>query len=125
MKFFFAFFRCTETGYNVSHFFSINNATGDVNLLEDIDREKTGDTILVSLMVTDEGEPPKSGTSSLNITVLDINDNVPQFNQSIFEITIWKVKSQFIFEQIYIMNKVHKDIMRVTNLYKTFEHAFH
>lgn len=36
----------------------------------------------------DKGSPPLSETVSVNVTILDINDNTPVFSESIFTVTV-------------------------------------
>ena len=45
------------------------------------DRE-TRDSYLLTITASDEGNPQKSSSVKLSITVLDVNDNAPQFNAS-------------------------------------------
>ncbi|XP_072290397.1 protocadherin beta-16-like [Eucyclogobius newberryi] len=56
-------------------------------LQKPLDREKEE---IVSLLLTavDGGEPQRSGTMIIHITVLDANDNAPVFTQSIYEASI-------------------------------------
>lgn len=46
-----------------------------------LDREKE-ETLLLTLTAVDGGEPQKSGTLKIRVTVLDTNDNAPVFTQS-------------------------------------------
>ncbi|XP_020655041.3 protocadherin alpha-6 isoform X11 [Pogona vitticeps] len=52
-----------------------------------LDREKSPAHHLL-LTATDGGQPALSGTLHLEIIVLDANDNVPLFNQSVYEATL-------------------------------------
>ncbi|XP_069619745.1 protocadherin gamma-C5-like isoform X4 [Ranitomeya imitator] len=52
-----------------------------------LDREEKQEHHLI-LTVIDGGEPARSGTCRLTIVVLDINDNPPVFNQSVYKICI-------------------------------------
>ncbi|XP_072295791.1 protocadherin gamma-A11-like isoform X32 [Eucyclogobius newberryi] len=56
-------------------------------LQKPLDREKEE---IVSLLLTavDGGEPQRSGTMIIHITVLDVNDNAPVFTQSIYKASI-------------------------------------
>ncbi|XP_055015299.1 protocadherin gamma-A11-like [Boleophthalmus pectinirostris] len=56
-------------------------------LQKPLDREKEE---IVSLLLTavDGGEPQRSGTMLIHITVLDANDNAPVFSQSIYKASI-------------------------------------
>uniref|UniRef100_A0A2K5F239 Protocadherin beta 10 n=1 Tax=Aotus nancymaae TaxID=37293 RepID=A0A2K5F239_AOTNA len=49
-----------------------------------LDREEQGELSL-TLTALDGGSPPRSGTSTVHIVVLDINDNAPQFTQALYE----------------------------------------
>ncbi|XP_053319405.1 protocadherin gamma-C5-like isoform X5 [Spea bombifrons] len=52
-----------------------------------LDREENQEHKLI-LTAFDGGEKPRSGSSEIIVTVLDINDNAPQFYQSVYKISI-------------------------------------
>ncbi|XP_044136918.1 protocadherin gamma-C5-like isoform X13 [Bufo gargarizans] len=52
-----------------------------------LDREEKQEHDLV-LTAIDGGEPARSGTCRITVVVLDINDNPPVFNQSIYKVSI-------------------------------------
>ncbi|XP_060109595.1 protocadherin alpha-8-like isoform X10 [Heteronotia binoei] len=52
-----------------------------------LDREKHSEHHLL-LTAADCGQPELSGTVQLEIVVLDVNDNVPSFNQSVYEVLL-------------------------------------
>ncbi|KAM4036050.1 protocadherin gamma-C5-like isoform 5-T5 [Anomaloglossus baeobatrachus] len=52
-----------------------------------LDREEKQEHNLI-LTAIDGGEPARSGTCRITIAVLDINDNPPVFNQSVYKISI-------------------------------------
>ena len=54
---------------------------GVVTVSRALDRE-TRDSYLLTITASDEGNPQKSSSVKLSITVLDVNDNAPQFNAS-------------------------------------------
>ncbi|XP_027711040.1 protocadherin beta-2-like [Vombatus ursinus] len=76
-----------------SHFHSQirNNSKGkrypELVLDKALDREEQSEVIL-TLIAVDGGAPPKSGTIQVRILVVDINDNVPVFTQSQYEVQI-------------------------------------
>ncbi|CAL8281904.1 unnamed protein product [Arctogadus glacialis] len=74
--------------------FSIDIQTGsdgskyvDLVLNSDLDREQRGLQTLI-LTAVDGGVPARSGTASIVINVLDINDNAPVFNQSVYTVNV-------------------------------------
>ncbi|XP_053423297.1 protocadherin beta-3 [Nycticebus coucang] len=52
-----------------------------------LDREEQPELSL-TLVALDGGSPPRSGTAQIHILVLDINDNAPEFAQSLYEVQI-------------------------------------
>ncbi|XP_041515884.1 cadherin-related family member 2 isoform X1 [Microtus oregoni] len=69
--------------------FSIDPDTGVLRNLEPLDREDIDPAlegqIVLTVRVADCGEPPRSTDVNVTITVEDINDNPPIFNQSSYE----------------------------------------
>ncbi|XP_044882178.1 protocadherin alpha-8-like isoform X14 [Mauremys mutica] len=61
--------------------------SAEVELKKSLDREETPVYRLL-LTATDGGKPELSGTVQLVITVLDVNDNAPVFNQSVYKVQI-------------------------------------
>jgi len=55
-------------------------------LRDRLDRELE-DKYLVTVLAVDGGDPAKTGSVVVNITVLDANDNNPQFDNSSYEVT--------------------------------------
>ncbi|EMP35309.1 Protocadherin alpha-3 [Chelonia mydas] len=56
-------------------------------LSKPLDREETPEHSLL-LTATDRGKPELTGTVQLVITVLDVNDNAPVFNQSLYKVQL-------------------------------------
>ncbi|XP_065146668.1 protocadherin gamma-A12-like isoform X36 [Paramisgurnus dabryanus] len=56
-------------------------------LEKELDREQQKEMDMI-LTATDGGTPQRSGTAVIHITVLDINDNVPVFSQSVYKVTL-------------------------------------
>ncbi|XP_029402626.1 protocadherin beta-8 isoform X2 [Mus pahari] len=52
-----------------------------------LDREEQPELTLI-LTALDGGAPPKSGTTTVRIEVLDINDNAPQFLESLYAVEV-------------------------------------
>ncbi|XP_037531488.1 protocadherin alpha-3, partial [Nematolebias whitei] len=83
------------SSYKLSHneHFSLSvNKAGDgvsaeLMLQKALDREKQP-VITMTLIAVDGGTPPKSGTSQIYVNVLDINDNIPLFSESLYKTKI-------------------------------------
>ncbi|XP_029969036.1 protocadherin gamma-A1-like [Salarias fasciatus] len=56
-------------------------------LQKPLDRE-TNSYLSLKLIAVDGGTPQRSGTVNIDITVLDVNDNAPVFNQSVYKATV-------------------------------------
>uniref|UniRef100_A0A8D2DGY6 Cadherin domain-containing protein n=1 Tax=Sciurus vulgaris TaxID=55149 RepID=A0A8D2DGY6_SCIVU len=52
-----------------------------------LDREKEPE-LIITLTALDGGVPPRSGTVTVRIEVIDINDNTPEFLQSLYEVQV-------------------------------------
>ncbi|XP_041081573.1 protocadherin Fat 1-like isoform X3 [Polyodon spathula] len=67
--------------------FTIDSVNGEVKVARWLDREKiSGYTLTVQ--AADNGSPPKSNTTTINIDVSDVNDNPPVFSQANYSIII-------------------------------------
>ncbi|KAM4586872.1 protocadherin alpha-3-like [Fundulus diaphanus] len=83
------------SGYKLSsneYFSLVSNKRGDsispeLVLQKTLDRE-TKPNIKLMLTAFDGGSPPNSGTSEIEINVLDNNDNAPVFSSSLYKINI-------------------------------------
>ncbi|XP_078810295.1 protocadherin gamma-A5 isoform X50 [Oryzias latipes] len=68
-----------------------SNADGkkyaEMVLQKPLDRE-TNPNLLLKLIAVDGGNPQRSGTVNINITILDNNDNAPVFNQSVYKAAV-------------------------------------
>ncbi|XP_029021025.1 protocadherin beta-11-like [Betta splendens] len=56
-------------------------------LQRQLDRE-SAPQLSLKLIAVDGGNPPRSGTVNIEITVLDVNDNAPVFNQTVYKATV-------------------------------------
>ncbi|KAL1773561.1 protocadherin beta-14-like [Sigmodon hispidus] len=73
-----------------SHFYVKIHNSSDGNIYPELVLDKALDheeesELRLTLTALDGGSPPRSGTTSILIQVLDINDNAPEFAQSFYE----------------------------------------
>ncbi|XP_041837378.1 cadherin EGF LAG seven-pass G-type receptor 2 isoform X2 [Melanotaenia boesemani] len=74
-------YRLTET---TPHFpFSINNSTGWIVVAAELDRESV-DFYNFGVEARDHGYPIMSSSASISMTILDVNDNNPEFTQKAY-----------------------------------------
>ena len=67
--------------------FGIHLANGQITISESLDREST-DHYNLEIIAQDGGVPSRTSTTSLMITVMDINDNKPIFSRPIYDVKI-------------------------------------
>ncbi|NWV75619.1 PCDG7 protein, partial [Dasyornis broadbenti] len=82
-------YKCSESSY-----FTLDVKNGDdgvkypeLILVKSLDREEQNSYSLI-LTATDSGSPVKSGSTTIQIIVLDGNDNAPEFTQSVYKVTV-------------------------------------
>ncbi len=67
--------------------FSYCRLLGVLSLRQSLDYEQQRVHFLI-IEAVDGGDPPLSSTTTVNITVLDANDNAPVFSQPLYETTV-------------------------------------
>uniref|UniRef100_A0A8B9TPG7 Cadherin EGF LAG seven-pass G-type receptor 2 n=1 Tax=Anas platyrhynchos TaxID=8839 RepID=A0A8B9TPG7_ANAPL len=60
--------------------FAINNSTGWIVVASELDREAV-DFYSFGVEAQDQGSPPMASSASVSVTILDVNDNSPEFTQ--------------------------------------------
>ena len=80
--------------------FILSNATGELSKAKPLDREiKDFYSLLVS--ASDQGQSPLSSNTTINITILDANDQTPEIHtQTIFIIPEVQLYHYFIYHFI-------------------------
>ncbi|KAM3624462.1 uncharacterized protein V6R79_023812 [Siganus canaliculatus] len=69
--------------------FSIDNSTGVVSVETPIDREEmTTEVILVSIKASQTDDSSKTAHAVVSVTVEDVNDNAPQFDQTSYSVSL-------------------------------------
>lgn len=72
--------------FSLSGVFTLNNVTGELLKAKALDREVRD---FYSLLVTaaDQGEPPLMNQTTINITIVDVNDHIPAIHtQEVFSV---------------------------------------
>ncbi|XP_051926362.1 protocadherin beta-11-like isoform X2 [Hippocampus zosterae] len=79
----------TDNGYFVlkQHSNTDGKKYAEMVLQKPLDRE-TLPSLSLKLIAVDGGNPQRSGTVNINIIVLDVNDNAPVFNQSVYKAAV-------------------------------------
>ncbi|XP_036005287.1 cadherin EGF LAG seven-pass G-type receptor 1 isoform X4 [Fundulus heteroclitus] len=67
--------------------FTIYNSTGWITVSQELDRETT-ESYNFGIVTRDHGMPALSSSTSVSITVLDMNDNVPTFTENSYSLKI-------------------------------------
>ena len=79
----------------LSQYFAINPTTGEITTLQRLDREMLTQVFpppnslrAAEVSARDGGSPSLQSTTTIMITLLDINDNAPEFDEPFYETTI-------------------------------------
>lgn len=67
--------------------FAIDAISGVISVNEMIDFELQS-LIVFTVEARDMGSPALTGSATVNVTIRDLNDNKPQFNQSLYEVSV-------------------------------------
>ncbi|KAL1432894.1 hypothetical protein MTO96_001889 [Rhipicephalus appendiculatus] len=67
--------------------FRVNSSTGELSLVQSLDRE-VKDRYQLTVLAVDSGSPRQTGTGTVNVLVSDINDNAPRFERSRYTVTL-------------------------------------
>lgn len=89
-----------------NQYFTINSSTGQLNSIQSIDHEQIP-YLLLHIITSDRGKQPQlqSLCMTLHVTVLDINDNIPQFSLANYIFHVFSdLPEETIFGQIYAID---------------------
>ncbi|XP_072519612.1 protocadherin Fat 1 isoform X1 [Salminus brasiliensis] len=67
--------------------FIMDAVSGVLKVARQLDREKVG-VYKLTVLASDSGNPPKSSSAAINMTVADVNDNPPVFSQANYSLII-------------------------------------
>nr|AFI99116.1 seven transmembrane protocadherin flamingo [Clytia hemisphaerica] len=68
--------------------FKVKSDTGDVILLQELNREDGAERFSIDIRAIDLNDPSNSATTTIRVKVLDVNDNAPTFAESSYSITV-------------------------------------
>ena len=81
---------CVSTG-NDEGKFTINASTGELKLVSSLDYENVSSyTLLIDARDNDNTGNVKSALFTVNVTVLDMNDNAPTFSKAVYELDVYE-----------------------------------
>ena len=72
-----------------SRFLQIDPNSGVISTKTKLDREEES-MFRINVIATDKGSPPKSSQALVEITVIDVNDNSPQFEKEFYNFTVFE-----------------------------------
>ncbi|KAI7797596.1 putative cadherin EGF LAG seven-pass G-type receptor 3, partial [Triplophysa rosa] len=98
-------YRLTGTGSDTP--FVINAATGWVTVRSELDRESV-EHYYFGVEARDYGAPPLSATASITITVMDVNDNRPEFLQKEYYVRL--NEDAAVGTSVVIVTAVDRDV---------------
>ena len=75
------------TSGDITNRFSINELSGETIVSSPLDRE-SGEIVNLTIAARDRGIPPQQDTLNIVIYLLDVNDFVPSFSQTSYELSI-------------------------------------
>ena len=78
---------------NFSDIFSINSETGEIQLERALDHERQASHHL-AVVATDKGPNPRTGLAHVWVSVLDSNDNPPEFEEAEYEFHLSSKRAQ-------------------------------
>ncbi|KAK8767142.1 hypothetical protein V5799_006076 [Amblyomma americanum] len=67
--------------------FRVNSSSGDLSLVQSLDRE-VKDRYQLTVLAVDSGSPRQTGTGTINVLVSDVNDNAPRFERSRYTVSL-------------------------------------
>uniref|UniRef100_A0A8W7PGL7 Cadherin domain-containing protein n=1 Tax=Anopheles coluzzii TaxID=1518534 RepID=A0A8W7PGL7_ANOCL len=92
-----------------SHWFQIDSHSGLITTRAHIDCE-TDPVPQLIVMAQDNGRPPLSSTGTVLVTIHDVNDNEPIFDQSFYNVSVAEneSKGRCILKLICHMRRIHR-----------------
>lgn len=86
---------------NADNAFTIDDTSGNITVNNDIDREITT-TFALRIQAQDLGNPSQSSFVTVDVKIVDINDNAPQFNPDLYTATL-REDTSLGFDILYVV----------------------
>uniref|UniRef100_A0A2K5HVT3 Protocadherin-16 n=1 Tax=Colobus angolensis palliatus TaxID=336983 RepID=A0A2K5HVT3_COLAP len=67
--------------------FRLHSSTGALSVVQPLDREQRAEHVL-TVVASDHGSPPRSATQVLTVSVVDVNDEAPTFQQQEYSVLL-------------------------------------
>ncbi|KAL4608577.1 protocadherin-16-like [Arapaima gigas] len=67
--------------------FSLDSSSGELSTSRALDREKKS-SYMLTVLAQDHGTPPLTTTATVEVTILDVNDNSPRFKRDIYTVDV-------------------------------------
>ena len=96
-------------GGNGKRYFGVHNTTGEVTVLNNIDRETMPELTIV-VRAEDGGRPPLSSVAELKVKVLDVNDNSPVFYPTYHVIMMSKRQRYWATRPLFTVRATDEDL---------------
>lgn len=97
-----------------------NVIVGIISLAQYLDYEKVKDYLL-TVQATDRGTPPLSNQATVNISVLDFNDNRPMFTQESYSA---RISEDIAIGDIAVKVRLHILPLKSTSKYPALNYLF-
>lgn len=68
-------------------YFRLHSSTGALSVVRSLDREQRAEHVL-TVVASDHGSPPRSATQLLTVSVADVNDEAPAFQQQEYSVLL-------------------------------------
>ncbi|KAM5165237.1 protocadherin Fat 4-like [Mantella aurantiaca] len=104
--------------------FHIDNSTGQLSNNKPLDRETT-DSYEVTVIAQDSGTPLLSSTMIIHVSVQDVDDNPPIFEQSLYEVTVKENEAPHVILNVSAVDSDIGDNALIMYSFINVSHLFH
>ena len=81
------------------HSFTIDATTGELHLAASLDYEHRRSLVITVLAIDNpDGDTHNTGSATITIRVVDVNDNSPVFTEQVYEASVFENAEAFAFK---------------------------